>query len=345
MSAARDPTIDVLRGLAIFTMIGANLAGPVLAGPHPFGVRYYGSFAAPLFILLAGMMVALSGTTKGYGPGYFARRGALILGFGAVVDVVIWKIYPFTGMDVLYLIGLSLPVAALLRGVNPLSRWVIALTLFLVTPAFQNLLGYTDYPSEVHLWGEPVAVVANQTTVLTHWVVDGWFPIFPWLGFALVGVALAALRWRPRSRTTFGTRPVLLVGLGLWALGSLLWWLYPGRLLTREGFSELFYPPTVGYVMSALGLILLLFAVVDWKPLALYGPLRALGESALFLYILHLALIEYLIAPRWAGQPLGAFGGIYLALLAFLIAIAYGLRALKARWTARPFLLRVLLGG
>lgn len=46
----RDKTIDILRGLAIFTMIAANISPYVLIEPHPFWFRLYGSFAAPLFI-------------------------------------------------------------------------------------------------------------------------------------------------------------------------------------------------------------------------------------------------------------------------------------------------------
>ncbi len=45
----RDKKIDILRGLAIFTMIAANISPYVLIEPHPFWFRLYGSFAAPLF--------------------------------------------------------------------------------------------------------------------------------------------------------------------------------------------------------------------------------------------------------------------------------------------------------
>src|SRR5262245_51031015 len=65
--AARDPSIDVLRGLAVFMMVAANLAASALEGPHPLWFRLYGSFAAPLFVLLSGMMVAYTARRKAYG--------------------------------------------------------------------------------------------------------------------------------------------------------------------------------------------------------------------------------------------------------------------------------------
>ena len=52
MAHDRDIAIDIVRGLAIFTMVAANMAAYVLAEPHPFGLRLYGTFAAPLFLSL-----------------------------------------------------------------------------------------------------------------------------------------------------------------------------------------------------------------------------------------------------------------------------------------------------
>ena len=61
-SGGRDLSVDVLRGLAIVTMVAANLAAEMLRQPHPFWLRAYGSFAAPTFVVVAGMMVGF--TTK-----------------------------------------------------------------------------------------------------------------------------------------------------------------------------------------------------------------------------------------------------------------------------------------
>lgn len=340
----RDITIDILRGLAIFTMVAANMAAEVLAEPHPFWFRFYGTFAAPLFILISGMMVAFTTQTKGHTLKYFLVRGMMIIIAGVLVDMLIWRVYPFMTVDVLYLIGLSIPLAYLFLHLNTLSRWVLVISIFVVTPILQNVLGYTDYPTEFYLWGEPTAIVANQTNIFNHWVIDGWFPIFPWLGFSLLGVNLALLRWKSQS-DSFGKNITFLIGICILIFGSIIWRFYPGSLLTREGYSELFYPPTIGYVMSAVGMIVVLFSIVDWRPsVILYKPLQALGKSALFIYILHLALIEYIIAPLWSEQTFQSFLLIYIVLSFFLILIAYGLKVLKTIWKDRPFMIRFLLG-
>lgn len=73
---SRDESIDILRGLAILTMIAANTAGILLRPPHPLALRLYGTFAAPLFIAISGAMVFKSAQDK---PDrtflYFLKRG------------------------------------------------------------------------------------------------------------------------------------------------------------------------------------------------------------------------------------------------------------------------------
>jgi uncharacterized membrane protein YeiB len=49
----RDSSIDILRGIAILTMVAANLSAACLEQPPPLAFRFYGTFAAPLFMILA----------------------------------------------------------------------------------------------------------------------------------------------------------------------------------------------------------------------------------------------------------------------------------------------------
>jgi uncharacterized membrane protein len=338
----RDVTIDTLRGFALFTMVAANMAPYFLNEPHPFLFRFYGTFAAPLFILISGMMVAITTQTKGHDWKHFLIRGLLIVAVGALIDVVMWNILPFTTVDVLYLIGISLPIAYFFTRLNKSSQWLIVIIIFLATPVLQNIFGYSDYPTEFFLTGEQTIVVPNQTSILNHWLVDGWFPIFPWLGFSLLGVILGNLRLKYKKFE----KNVILLGISILILGIIIWYFFPGKFLTRAGYSEVFYPPTIGYIMSAIGLILTLFSVVDYKPaIVAYKPLKALGESALFMYILHLALGRYIIAAIWPKGNFQSFLIMYIALIFFMILVAYGLRTLKSNWKNRPYIIRFLIGG
>ncbi len=98
--------------------------------------------------------------------------------------------------------------------------------------------------------------------------------------------------------------------------------------------------------MTAVGTIVVLFYLVDKKPsIFAYKPLRVLGESSLFIYIFHLALIEYVISPNYSAKNFIEFLSVYVSVAGFIAVLAYGLRVLKVKWKHRPFVIRFLLGG
>ena len=346
VSEGRDVTVDILRGFAIFTMDAANLAPIALLEPHPFLFRFYGTFAAPIFITLAGMMVVHTTRKKGYGFGYFLIRGLGLIVVGALIEIIGTLTYPFMIVDVLYLIGLSLPIVYAFQFCSKATRWFFMICLFLMTPLLQKMLGYTSYPTSYYLWGAPIVNVPDPTSVLNHWIIDGFFPIFPWLGFALFGSNLGDLRWGKKTGISFGHGQATLWGVCILVVGSILWMLYPGSLLVRAGYSELFYPPTLGYITTTLGLILLLFSLVDRDPATfLFAPFRLLGESSLALYVLHLILIHWVFALLMVPEPFGWFVFAYIVLMSLLFAAAYCLRYLKTQWKDRPVICRFLLSG
>jgi uncharacterized membrane protein len=341
----RDLTVDVLRGLAILMMVAANLAASGLEEPHPFWFRLYGSFAAPLFVLLAGMMVAYTTRRKQYAVKHFVARGAIVIALAALLELIIWRFYPFMSVDVLYLIGVSLPLARLAMQLDSRVRWGLIAVIFVLTPFLQDALGYSDYPTEVSIAQRPSEIEVDATSVFNHWLLDGWFPLFPWLAFPLLGVQLAELRVREGLTTGNWRRRALRAGVFLLASGALVWWLYPGDLMTRGGYSELFYPPTPGFILTAVGVAVVLLAMIDWNPgLAMFRPLRVLGEFSLPLYLLHIVLIKYLVAPWWPEETLDNFAVLYAGMMLGLLAVAYAGRGLRAKWRHPPLPVRVLLG-
>jgi len=163
----RDLTIDILRGLAIVTMVGSNMAASITSQPHPFWLRLYGSFAAPLFFLLSGMMVSFTAQIRDHAFRYYLFRGIMIVMTGVFIDVVILNICPFVDYDTLYLIGFSVPLTFLYLHLGPVSRWSLIILIFALTPFLQKILGYTEYVNPIILWGERVEPVAikTQTTI------------------------------------------------------------------------------------------------------------------------------------------------------------------------------------
>jgi len=339
----RNRSIDMIRGFAIATMMVLNLLGVVLSEPAPFVLRLVGSLAAPLFIILSGFMVSVTADRHNFGYFLF-NRGAWIVSVGMFIDLVVWQIYPLMSMEVLYLIGISIPVAYVACKLKFYHRVAVALCIFILTPILQEALGYTYFPSEFYLLsGAPVLEVKAQTGIINHWLVDGWFPICPWLAFSIIGVELGETfkRVKPNAFNS----ALVYIGSALTVFGgSSFIFAYP-RTFARCTWSELFYPPTIQYVTLAIGVSLLIFrffiGLENRRLSLLLQPLGTLGRFPLGIYFAHLFTISYFItwASRgWWKMNLGWYLISYslLLLAMWVIAKLYLLLGHKGkRWVSR----------
>jgi uncharacterized membrane protein len=341
-SESRDRGLDALRGLAIVAMVASHLAREVLSSPHPMWLRVFSSIAAPLFITLAGMLTAQTSAHKQYPLGYYLHRGGVILLLAALVDVVLWGIYPFLGCDVLYLIGVAVPLAACFARLSFRGQacWMAAVVL--LPRLLRPLLGYPEEVFSVALSDSPWDIVAGAPLIAHQWLLTGWFPLLPWLGFSFLGVWL--FRWRQAHAAHLPTR-MRIASLAVIALGLIAGWLSPSQWIERVGYTELFYPPTLAYVLVAAGAVLGLFSLAGWTGLTNNQPLVQLGRCPLLMYLVHLALLEWAIQPLVGDVELAVYLLLYAALLLILVGVAGAVSLSKQRSTRRlPFMLRLLLG-
>ncbi|MBS1634426.1 MAG: DUF1624 domain-containing protein [Bacteroidetes bacterium] len=337
----RDHTIDILRGMAVFTMIAANMAAHSLLEPHPFLFRLYGSFAAPCFIFLAGMMVSYTAHYRGHKPVYYVWRGLMVIAVAALIDVFCWGVVPFTTFDVLYILGFSMPFTDLfLKLKKPLQIIFIAI-LFSLTPIMQHIYGYRPVLTEPMV--KDFTNGLSQVPVLQQFLVDGWFPVFPWFGVAFLGAF--AGQWRIEHEPERINRYFILAGVLLTVTGIAGWYIMAPVLYTREGYSELFYPPTLPYLATMLGIIMLalgaLYRIRNVKGMQFFA---VYGRSSLLMYIVHTVLIVYVFNLFFPAYNLTGFLALYLCHAFILWGISAGVQFLK-KGRELPFLLSFLLGG
>lgn len=347
----RLPWVDTLRGLAIILMVPANLA-PYLSEPHSMWFRILGSFAAPAFIMLSAGMIILRGEKHSFS--YYLKRGGIVVGVGVLLDTLLWNIFPFTSFDVLYPIGLAMPLLYLLRKLESRELLYISVILILGTYVLQAIFGYHAEALEVYfddMWMPSVG------RLLQSWFIDGWFPIFPWLGYAFIG----ALFFRTLFAEGIGiSHHFVTLGILLTVIGFILLFapipfirnIADGSILeTRGGYSEIFYPPTFAYIFTSIGIVVLsstMLRRMRFNPT--HSVLGFYGRHSMMVYILHQVLGANVLLPiieSYGVETIDSgpiFTAANLAVLAAIAAICYGIEQIKQRRHPKSTIAQVLFG-
>lgn len=142
--------------------------------------QFFGHIIAVSFLALVGVSIALA-AQGGFNLAAYLRRTALVAGAAALVSIGTYFFMPdsFIAFGILHcIVAASLLALAFLRA--PLSAPLIAgvlivlAPLVLASPAFDNLN-----------WILGLGVKEPRTL--------DWRPLFPWTGFALIGLGVARL--------------------------------------------------------------------------------------------------------------------------------------------------------
>src|SRR5579864_3299232 len=235
ISKTRLAYIDWMRGLACLLMFQTHCYDSWLGGlarqSRFFMVsQLLGTFPAPLFLFLAGISFALVTNKllqKNLSPTQIARRtirrGAEIFGFGLLFRLqeylISWGWAPWSDLlrvDILNTIGLSMMLMGVVCGIVLLfnsgsqTRFALGVTaaglgmsISLLSPLLWTSWRprWLPWPLEsyidgVHNLGQPQA-----------WL----FPIFPWTGFAFIGLAVGFFLLSDQARKR-GAGTFLLAG-------------------------------------------------------------------------------------------------------------------------------------
>lgn len=307
----RIALFDRARGLAVLLMVFANTT-PVLGLEYvgPFWLRVLCSIPAPLFVMLVGMMVAK--TALNQPAQHYIQRGAGILILAAAINIFIYQIPPFQNIEILYLIGLGIPITYLVNTLKTFSIIFLCLLIFILTTILQFCIPFD-------------LALINTYATWQLWFVTGWFPLLPWLGIMSLGLVFYRLY---EKNKLFYDHKMWFSMAGLFFLGMLLLsYVYPHMPLTSNGYQELFYPPRLSFVcvaIPAVWLILFILNKIEAQQFTILKPLGLLGRHSLFIYTLHLFFIFWIIGPYFYPlKSFSVFGGIYFIHICILISITY----------------------
>jgi uncharacterized membrane protein len=344
--------VDFLRGIAIMLMIPANLS-PYYAEPHAMWYRFMSSLAAPMFISLSAGMVILNSEKHHFG--YYLTRGAAVMLIGALLDTLLWRILPFASVDVLYVIGFSIPLIYWVRAQKLGVLIALGGIFMLGGPLLQTFAGYNEKILEIKLIG---FYLPDVSRIVASWFVDGYFPLFPWLGYGFMGGALFKCVSQAENRSNVIW--LLVVGVILLGVGSLLLFVPTsiihnlangGILVSREGYSEIFYPPTYGFLFFSNGIVFIQIAVFSrMRYSVLSGIPIFFGKHSMLVYILHQALGECGLKPvlAWVGaeRVTDAYTFLVINIFMFMIVAAMCKMAdlVKKAHPPRKVFLQIILG-
>jgi hypothetical protein len=318
---ARDPFIDVARAVALLIMFFAHLLPHFSATEIDsyFLLRLLSSSAAPLFLFLTGLNFSNKQTLK-----EVLSKAAVFLGLAAFIDVALWQIIPFYSFDVLYCIGFGYP---LLYFFSKARKWIQLVVIFgILLLSFQLQHNYHQIIAEheINQWAQ-----FDWNEVLVNFFYNGWFPIFPWLFFMLIGVLSKADQLHNRMRNW----PGFLIGLAICTFS--IYSLKNGDLFLPEMAVELFYPASFMFILYATS-----FLYLFWFLQPMIAKLKEtfffaeFGRYSLFYYLLHLtiltlftSLIEQIITLRL--DPIFLLLLVYLSFILILFSFVWLIRLMK----------------
>ena len=237
------------------------------------------------------------------------RRGVFLFALGLAFNFCIWLPDETFNWDILTLLGTGFLVLAFARHLPPASLVVACVVVALVSPVLR-LPALGDYAAYWKAGDYEYDFTFRD--IAYGFLANGYFPVFPWILYPVVGYLAGDLLFRPgRARLVWAAWiGVVLLGLAGTALADL-----PAPLAAFPRFTPLLtrlhdtavaeFPPSLGYLLGTLGLLFVALAVLrrqaDTRDVAKAdGPvlrfLRRYSTFSLSVYVVHHMVILW---PLW----------------------------------------------
>jgi uncharacterized membrane protein len=372
-SSRRIAAVDVLRGLIMilmaldhtrdfFSKAAVDPTDPMSSWPALFFTRWITHLCAPGFVALAGTSVYLQrqrGKTRGEMGQKLVLRGVWLMFVEvAVVSFGLFFTYHVHFFQVIYAIGGSMIVLAALQFLS--VRWVAAYGFAVVL--LHDLLKAIQ-PEQL---GK--AAWVWEFVVSTGFFFKGdqlWafvmYPLLPWSGVMALGYCFGTVVALPAQKRRVRSLQLGVVALAMFVVlrvtnwyGDSIKFVHLGSV-ARTGmsfFDVSKYPPSLQYLCATLGVLLVVFAGVDyalekrWIPRAL-AVVEVYGRVPFFYYVIHfyllhglailtLMLVKHMVHVSIADTAIGKVGhgwfalrGVYLVWICVVAALY-----LPCRWFA-----------
>jgi len=365
----RRTYIDWLRGVAVLFMIEWHAVDAWTRldarDSTTFGwLIFFGGWAAPMFLFLAGVSVALGGAAKmarakggGSGAGAPGDSRRLVSwelqkrGWEIFVIAHLFRLFSllmspgsrWSGVfkpDILNILGLGLVASAFCWGRIPaadgrsrpqlqtsnfeLRTWIWP-ALWLLVPAAAVII----LAPAARVWWWPTLLPPRLEAYIRPLGNMGVFHLFPTVAYVFIGTFVGAVIAAPRE-TSAERRFHMLLGIGGGAVALAGW---AGSYLPPISSRSEFYTTSISLVVIRVGVMTAALAVA-WlwmrRPTASHwSPLVLFGRTSLFVYLVHVPLAYGAFSsPLHYALSLPAALAAYGLLTVFMLALA-------AWWSSR----------
>lgn len=327
----RISSIDILRGLVMIIMaldhvrdffhIAAMVEDPTNLNsttPALFFTRWITHYCAPIFVFLSGTSAFLSGQkkTKKELSSFLLKRGLFLMVLEIVVVnflIVFDPLYRFIGLQVIWVIGLSMVLLSFLIYLPLRVLFIIGIVMVVG----HNMLDGFNYNNmnEIPFWH---AFFHQQ--LFTSYAEGRFFailyPLIPWPGVMLLGYCMGA--WYVKEFDA-AKRKRLLLGWGLTAIAAFFilrwinvygdlvpWSTQKDNVMTILSFFNVTkYPPSLLYLCMTLGPALLLLIWLEKVKGSWTNIVSVYGRVPMFYYLLHFFTIHVLCIVLFfaTGRP------------------------------------------
>jgi uncharacterized membrane protein len=314
--ARRRTYLDVLRGLAVLVMIEAHVIDSWTRAADRGSPAFawslmLGGFGAPLFLFLAGVTVPLSAASKArrHGDDRAAALAVEKRGLEIFLLAFLFRVQAFVlsgsspntllKVDILNIMGPAIVATAFLWGLatSTRARLVTFATttaaIALSTPIVRAFGWLAWLPDPIEGYIRPVPGLTN-------------FPLFPWAAFVPAGAIAGVLIDRARTSVQEAR-----LNAGLAIAGVLLAVAACGASLLPTPYARSdFWTSSPSFFFLRTGLMTFAIAAAyawEQRPGAgrRWSAMRALGQSSLFIYWIHVELVYGLISmPLHAAMTL-----------------------------------------
>ena len=277
--------IDSLRGLAVLLMVMVHAAAiwsPTQSSDTSslsYIVAGLGGLAAPLFITIFGWGLIKSRSSNRAN----IIKAIILLILQILVNLSSPQLYQPFSPGILSLFALLIMLKPLIVKITTnrtifLLFWLSILLFYGVNSMLFSIQGENNWDFRTN--------TENLSTVISHLILTGTYPVLPWICYAVVGAFLGSSiteggKTLPRNSTT------LLIMIGMcYCLFTLIRSNIDGSIWAHptQGGELNFFPVNIGFIIASMTGVFIFWLIIQEFKITIF---QGCGRLSLTIYVIH----------------------------------------------------------